>query len=215
MLTIICGENTVGSRDYFNQLKLYYQNKGYDIQIVSPQDLVQISTLQASSPTLFGQKIVYFTENLLTKVKEKKLPEAIIIDWEEKSLYELKIPKGAKTKEFKPEASIFKLLDACYPGNLKGFLNILHQLLIDKDGSFVLNMLAKHIRNLLLVKMGEEIKNLKLWQLNKLKNQARYWPMEKIINFYDALYRIDLSIKTSSTSFDVGKSLDILACYFL
>ncbi|MFN4212943.1 MAG: hypothetical protein ACK4FL_03215 [Microgenomates group bacterium] len=215
MLTIICGEDTVASRDYFNKLKADFQNNGYQTSYILPHDLRQISMAQIHTPTLFNQKTAYFSENLLAKFKEKNLPEATIIDWEEKSLYELKIPKGAVVKEFKPPNSLFKLLDACYPGNSKTFLTILHQLPDKIEDGFIFFMLAKQIRNLLLIKMDQKITNLPSWQLTKLKFQARRWSTEKLLAFSEGLYRIDVSTKTSTNPFDIRKSLDILACYFL
>lgn len=215
MLTIICGEDTVSSRDYFKKLKAEFQNKGYQIYYLLPQDLREISSLPSSSPTLFGDKIAYFTENLLAKLKDKKIPSIPIIDWEEKSLYQLKIPKGAVVKEFKLPISIFKLLDACYPGNLNNFLKILHQLSDKIDDGFIFVMLAKHIRNLLIIKLGERLDKLSPWQLKKIKTQSKFWSLKKLINFYEGLYRIDLRTKTSKNPFDIRRSLDILACYIL
>jgi hypothetical protein len=53
------------------------------------------------------------------------------------------------------------------------------------------------------------------WQAGKLSKQASYWKEGKLEAFYDGLARIDVSIKTSSNIHGLGKSLDILFCYFL
>ncbi len=221
MITIICGEDTLSSRKYFNVLKDNFKKQDYAIKNISPHELNQIPTLQANSPNLFGKKTVYFSENLLAKLKGKSLSlvdEIIIVDWEEKPQFELKIPKGLVVKEireFKPSISIFKLLDACYPGNLSVFLKIIHQLPLKMEDGFILNILAKYIRNLLLIKMGQKSSKLQSWQLNKLKNQARFWSLEKLLAFYEGLYRIELATKTSTNPYNIRESLDILSCYFL
>ncbi|MEK7177644.1 MAG: hypothetical protein AAB705_02350, partial [Patescibacteria group bacterium] len=72
-----------------------------------------------------------------------------------------------------------------------------------------------HMRNILLVKMGDNIPKLMSWQIGKLSNQAKYWDEKNLINFYQGLHRIDVNSKTNGTPFTVKKSLDILACYYL
>ena len=76
-------------------------------------------------------------------------------------------------------------------------------------------MLARHLRNILITKMGEKIPKLMSWQIGKLANQAKYWDEKNLINFYQGLHRIDVNSKTNGTPFSVKKSLDILACYYL
>ena len=125
------------------------------------------------------------------------------------------INQGAVVKEFKPSQNIFKLLDSCYPGNLKTFLNTLQTLSESTEDIFIFIMLARHMRNILSVKLGEKIPKLASWQLGKLSNQARYWDEKNLINFYQGLHRIDVNSKTNGTPFSVKKSLDILACYYL
>jgi hypothetical protein len=223
MLTIICGEDSVASRDYFINLKKAYSAQGYEVYHLPANELQEINRWLAHSPSLFAQKRVFFTENLN---KNRKINQSIyqltdtketeIIDWEDGvTLRELKITKGAVTKEFKLPTSIFKLLDTCYPDNLKTFLNILHELPSKMEDGFIFIMLVKHIRNLLLIKSGEPVGALQSWQIAKLKAQARHWRLDQLFTFYDGLYRIEVATKTSTNPFDIRGSLDILACYFL
>lgn len=138
-----------------------------------------------------------------------------VVDWEDQvSARELKIT-GAAVKEFKPAQNIFKLLDACYPSNLKTFLKILHEIPAKTEEGFVYIMLVRHIRNLLLAKSGAVNAKLASWQLAKMRQQAKLWQDEPLISFYDGLYRIDVSTKTGKNPYSLGKSLDILASYFL
>lgn len=221
MLTIICGEDSVASREYFNKLKNDYQKKNYEIQYVEPSTVGQLSDWLGQSFSLFAEKKIFITENLLRKTKKNLdklvyLKETTIIDWENQiSSYELKIPRRVLVKEFKLPTSIFKLLDACYPGNLKTFLNILHQLPDKMEDGFIFIMLARQIRNLLLIKSGQTLGKLQSWQIARLKTQAKHWRLPQLTTFYDGLYRIEVATKTSTNPFNIRHSLDILACYIL
>ncbi len=219
MLTVVCGEDVIASREYFNTLKKAYQNQGHEIYSLSNQDLINHDFFGSQPLGLFSQKIVYFSENLLKKLKDKKLSKIDIIDWEEKSSYELKADlknnKHIIIKEFKPKKTIFSLLDSCYPGNLYSFLNIFNSISAKEDIELIFYLLVRQIRNLLLIKMEEKLEKLQPWQIKKLKMQAKMWPIDKLISFYDSLYRLELSIKTSNNPYNLKKSLEILAAFFL
>lgn len=229
MLTIICGEDSVESRRYFTDQQRLLREKDFEIVNVDYHQVLELDETGSSESSLFVAKRAYFTQSLNKKVfkkmsdkNEKKIKAIVesraiqVFDWEEEtSGRDLKTIKGAVIKEFKPSQTIFKLLDSCYPGNLKIFLNTLQTLSESTEGIFIFIMLARHMRNILSVKMGEKIPKLASWQLGKLSNQAKYWDEKNLINFYQGLHRIDVNSKTNGTPFTVKKSLDILACYYL
>lgn len=229
MLTVICGENSIASYNYYSLLKKNYLEKKYDIIEIESNDLEDINLWMGDSQTLFSQKKVFFTQNINKKLSRKlnlkinKVVENLIKDknievfsWEEEiSSRFLKFPKGATVKEFKPPENIFKLQDALSPGNLKTFITILNQLAETADENFIFVMLIRHLRNLLLVKTKSNNNKLQKWQIYKLKNQASKWEIDKLINFYDAFHKIDVTIKTSTNPYSVKNSLDIIACYYL
>lgn len=229
MLTIICGEDSIASRNYFTDQQKIFSEKGFEIVNVDYNQVLELDESEASSASLFTQKRVYFTNSLNKKVlkklnvkTERKIKEIIIskeiqvFNWEEEtSARDLKSIKGIIVKEFKPSQNIFKLLDSCYPGNLKTFINSLSILSESTEDIFIFIMLARHMRNILITKQGERLPKLMSWQIAKLSNQAKYWKLENLINFYQGLHRIDVNSKTGRTPFSVKKSLDILACYYL
>jgi hypothetical protein len=229
MLTIICGEDSIASRNYFTDLQKSLSNKEYEIVNLDYQQVLELDETGSSESSLFAAKRAYFTQNLNRKVfkkmsdkNEKKIKALVsskeiqIFDWEEEvTARDLKTIKGAVVKEFKLSQNIFKLLDSCYPGNLKNFVTSLDTLSGSTPDIFIFIMLARHIRNILTVKMGEKIPKMMSWQVAKLSNQAKYWRLENLINFYEGLHRIDVNSKTNGTPFSVKKSLDILACYYL
>lgn len=229
MLTVICGEDSSASRDYFFNLKKQLQNKDYEIYDVPAIQINEVLAWMSESNPLFSSAIAFFTQNLnktLSKkanLKQTKIVEKIIkekdvevYDWEEDlpGRY-LKISAGVKVKEFKPSQTIFKLLDACYPGNLKIFIDILHSLNVKTDDFFTFVMLQRHIRNLWLIKLNQPKAGLQSWQLARLKNQASRWKTENLTNFYDGLNKIDTFLKTSRLPYSLSHALDILAAYYL
>lgn len=229
MLTIICGEDSISSRNYFLEQQKIFTEKGFEIVNLDAKLVLELDDSQASSASLFSQKRVYFTNSLNKKVlkklnfkSEKKIKDIInskviqLFDWEEEtSSRDLKSIKGIVVKELKPSQTIFKLLDSCYPGNLKQFITILQTISQSSEDIFIFIMLARHMRNILITKQGERLPKLMSWQIAKLSNQAKYWKQENLINFYQGLHRIDVNAKTSNSPYSIKKSLDILACYYL
>lgn len=229
MLIIICGEDSIASRNYFLDQQKVFSEKNFEIVNVSYQQVLELDESEASSASLFTQKRVYFTNSLNKKVlkklnskTERKIKEIIIskkiqvFDWEEGTTSrDLKSIKGIIVKEFKPSQNIFKLLDSCSPGNLKTFINTLDIVSESTEDIFIFIMLVRHMRNVLTTKMGDKVPKLMSWQIAKLSNQAKYWRLENLINFYQGLHRIDVNSKTNGTSYSVKESIEILACYYL
>lgn len=228
MLTIVCGEDNVASRNYFLSLLNSYKEKAYKIQNVSVSDLSKIR-FSASEQTLFGEEQIFIVENLNKSLSRKKdlsvfkilediakSKQIVLIDWEDEvSQRNLKIGKIGLVKEFKPDKNIFKLLDTCYPQNLQAFHLLLSSITDSQNEMFVFIMLQRHIRNLLLAKMRSPLSQLQAWQKMKLSSQARRWKEENIISFYDRLLKIDISTKTGKNPYTIKTSLEILSCYYL
>jgi DNA polymerase III delta subunit len=229
MLYIICGEDNVSSRDYFLQLQSEYKEKGNDLKKIAPSDLNEVLMSSADTPNLFGQQQIFLAENLNKVVSRKKgnkpfelleqiskNKQTILLDWEDGiSQRELKISALGKVKEFKPSASIFKLLDACYPSNLQTFIFLLRSVCTTQNEMFVYIMLRRHIRNLLLVSSKAQISTLQSWQVHKLQQQVKFWIPDALISFYERLISLDISLKTGKNAYSLKSSLELLACYYL
>jgi len=227
MLTIICGDDNSTSRQYYVDLQNQLKNQQKEVIFFKAKDFFDLSLWLGDSLMLFATEKVFFTENLdkyyskrdkinaekIAKLSQDKTIE--IYDWENKALWELKLKALAKTKEFKLSATIFKLLDSFQPGNKKVFYQTLSILTKTTDASFIYSMLVRQVRNLILLKMGQELERTTPWQAAKLKSLARLWSEEKLLQIYEALHKIDMGVKTSTTPFTVSQSLDIISCYFL
>lgn len=228
MLIIICGEDIISSRNYFQNLRQEFKKKNYDVSYLQFNHLLELNKWQSSNLSLFFNKKAFFCENLNRKLNRRntqqiKLLETLIknknieiIVWEEGiPSRQLKFGKLAIIKEFKPSQTIFKLIDNCYPGNLKTFINSLNNLPDKIEEGFIFYMLTKHIRNILLVKSNQKLSKMFDWQIWKLQKQAKFWSLEKLIAFYEGLHRIDILTKTSTNPFSLRHSLDILSYYLL
>lgn len=237
MLTIICGEDIVESRNYLSQIKGEYKKRGDEVTNLSPQEIPDILKWRGDNLNLFSSKFIFITEHLealiirkrgkksTKKATVKTLEDMVLeianrkdielIDWEEKAGREVKLKDFAKVKEFKPSKSIFKLLEACVPGNLAVFVQTLSIIAKSQDEIFIFIMLYRHIRTLLLAYEGVFANTIQSWQRHNLTSQAKHWTQNNLSDFYEGLYRIETTTKSGTNPFGVKKSLEILACFYL
>lgn len=231
MLTIVAGEDSISSRKKLQELKEKYKTEGYSIESTAPADVPELVKTAEGVTNLFGQESIYVVEKLSSKYKGREktaFKEAVqeiaqsttihLIDWESaKSAYELSALKRISTSFFeaKPQKGIFELLDACVPGNLSEFLNSVDQVNKTQDMGFIYALLCKHVRKLILASENALDSKTAPWQRGKLKTQAGTWDQIKLVKFYENLARIDISMKTSSTPYDLRGSVELLVCYYL
>ncbi len=227
MLTIICGEDTVTSRDYFVSLQSDYRNKGFMVRRISGDEFLDINKGLFDAQSLFSDKIIFVGERLsrfikmfgkkgvgeLKKVADNDRVE--LIDWEDTSLYELRMGKDARFKEFKPKETIFSLQEALFPTNRTRFITLLEIVSQSQDPGFIYIMICRHARHLLLAKEHVLPQKMPFWQSKKLESQSKFWDKDKLIQFYEGLLRIDIGQKTSTTPFSLTNALAILAYHFL
>lgn len=223
MIKIICGEDVVASRNYFQQLKNQYQSKKYTAVEVSPEKIID---LDGAVSNLFDNKNIYFSnfvynkisvnKNLIKKLEEiDKNKNLILYIFEEKSKYDLKHFKNFTIIEFKLSDDVFKLLDNFIPNNKIIFSKLMDKIIDKKNESMFFYLLVKRLRELLIVKSGVEIKNKNLWYRKKIEKQSDRWSTEKLIQSYQGLLNIEKAQKTSSTPYSIKESLDIWTAYYL
>jgi DNA polymerase III delta subunit len=159
MITLIYGEDTAASRNYY----LAERTKHPEKIILDGASLTLTDFLQATSNNgLFGDQQALFIEELLSKRKSSKELDSLIAQitqtaqtpiflWESKDLTAKQLSpfKGATTKQFKIPATVFAFLDALFPKNGKKAITLFHQLLQDEDVNFALFMLQRQVRLLL------------------------------------------------------------------
>lgn len=231
MLTIICGEDIPAARQHLVSLKQKYKEKGYSIQQISLNDLPAVYKSSQGVIDLFGQESVYFVDAISSKYKGRgknefkdtvveisKNPTLHVVSWEEgKSAYDLATIKKIATtfNESKPAKNVFELLDYAYPGNLQEFLSTLEIVTNSQDIVFIYTLLWRHVRKLILAQENIFDKTVQPWQKGKIVQQAQMWDKKKLLAFYEGLIKIDQGMKTSTSTFDMKESIEILACYYL
>jgi hypothetical protein len=224
MIYVICGEDSIASRDYFVNLKKNYYQKNYLVIELKEDDFYQLTETEIFS-SLFYQNKIFFAENLyqaiskntklLDKINQLFMDKNNLYIWENKSKYELKNFTRLKIIEFKLEKNVFILLDNFFPGNKKNFFQLYHQLVNEKKEGLFFYLLAKRVRQLIIIKSGKKPDSIQSWQLKKLKSQAEKWSMDALIRLYQSFFNIEQDIKTSQTPYSLTQLLDILICYFL
>jgi len=231
MLTVIAGEDIVASRKKLLEIKKDYVSKNYNPVSLALSDILENIRTDEQEVNLFGDSSVYFIENLSKKyngrqknvfkdsiVEFSKNKNIALIDWEAgKSAYDISGLKRIATTfiEYKPSKSIFEVLDSCYPKNLKIFIKSYRELTLTQDEMFIFTMLVKHIRNLILAKVAALPPTIKPWQRSKLTQQSALWTEENLVSFYDGLAKIDIALKTGTSSYTIGQSLELLLCYYV
>lgn len=229
MITVICGEDSVASRNYLNDtLKQHEEKYGSTLNILTAVELIDLS-LQDSQPISLFETPVYLLENASKKIVRKgsgdlyksllkiaKSSEITLFIWEANvGKREIKTADLGVVKEFKLSSSIFTLLDKCYPSNLSPFLAEFTTLVTPTTELFMQIMLTRHIRSLLAIRLGEVPARMQSWQVGKLKAQAFRWETNNLLDFYEKLLSIEVRLKTGRSVYSVGDSLTLLSCYYL
>ncbi|MFH1827537.1 MAG: hypothetical protein ABH812_03915 [bacterium] len=227
MITIICGEDTSSSRHYYADKINGFKEKGLSVENLTPD---QLKSLKGGfiDKTLFGSTTAYVCQNAVKFYSRKKKDlndllnnlskekDLILLLWEGGlSKRNLGITSNIVYKEFRPEKNIFKLLESCYPKNINQFIFTLNSIKNKNNDFFVLLMLIRHIKKLILYQLGDKPKNLQMWQENKLNYQQKYWDKDKLLAYYDKLIQIDPLIKRGSSPYNIFKYIEIVSSYYL
>lgn len=218
MLTILHGDNTEQSRAEL--VKLVAAAKGQDIRRLDGKNLDPRTLSQAlESSSLFGDTVSVIVENLFSKLgKKQKLAqeyaailarapsEAQVIVWEEKELgaTALKaIAPKARVQLFKTPVVIFQLLDALHPRAASELLPLYEKAIAAQAPELVFAMLARRVRQLLMMKDGIAPEGMQGWQEARLTNQARAFTMEQLVRMHKTLLAAEYSFKSGTSPFNL------------
>lgn len=226
MIKVICGEDNVAARDYFNRLKKSFDSNKHQLIEINSSNINQVLLQIDYNLNLFDKKIIYFAQfispiltknkNLLNKIIEiNKNQDILMYIFEDKEKYNLTLYKNFHIVEFKLNKNIFTLLDLFLPGKKNEFIKLFHQIINEKNINKFFYLLTKRVRDLLVVKNRGKPEKISAWQLNRLKKQAQLWEEEKLIDVYQSIFRIEIDRKTSQTPFTLKDALDILIFYHL
>lgn len=219
----IHGDYHLKSRQFLTGLISSAKNKGKEIFRVDgiKADLNEI--IQAtSSNSLFGAEKMVVIENLFSRPKSKILEEILqflknydgdneILFWEKKSIGKIlqrNLPKNIVVKEFKTPAIIFQFVESLSPNTKNMAIKNLAKILETQAPEFVMAMIVRQIRLLILIKGGEEAKGAP-WVVGKLKKQAESFKnIDSLLQSYKKLYIIDKQNKTGQAFISLSFALE-------
>jgi len=227
MITIIHGDATDESREYFLKIKTTFQNLlSLGGQNITREDLINFF----SGGNLFYEEKNLAIENLFSKNKAgKNLDELIavlneherksnIIIWEEKEVSQknLNLFPKAQIQIFKIAKLIFNFLGNVKPGNGKNLIVVFHKLLENTPAEVILYMIVRQLRLLITVTSSdksdtiEELRKIEPWQRGKIEKQAAFFGQGRLITLYRKVYNIDLSSKTGVLGMPLAHAIDFL-----
>lgn len=209
MITIIHGEDIVSALKFKDEILA--KNKGKEI--IDLENPTETDLQQAiESKSLFSnEKIVLISrlarpENFAKIINLSEIPVYLFI---EKNLSQKQLSLFPKSQifQFKPKAIIFEFLDSIHPGNQKTMLLNFNKLADEPE--LIFYMLIRQFRNLILVKDGSWTSEITPWQKNKYINQANYFTLEKLLDIYKTLEKIDYENKTGQSPLELSKTLEL------
>ena len=209
MITIIHGEDIISAQKYKSDLIVKNIEKEV-IELINPAESEVLQAIESKS--LFGEdKIVMIFKILKLENIAKALSrsEINVYLFFEKNLTpkQLSTVPKAQVILFKPKAVIFDFLDSIKPNNTKNILTAFFKL--TDESELIFYMLIRQFRNLILVKEGSWTKEISPWQKSKLSSQAQYYSLQKLLEIYKYLEKIDFENKTGQSPLELSKSLEL------
>jgi hypothetical protein len=226
MLTLIHGDDTNASRNYYLSLReKASEKKIIDGNTITLTDLMQIF----SGNGLFGDQETICIEELLSKRKpSRELDEIIsflqssivnnqssIFIWESKQLTPKQVGLFGKAtvNEFKIPTVVFTFLDSIRPNNTRQMLQQYHQILEHEESMYVLVMLIRQIRILLALSQESnstisEVSRMAPWQKSKLQKQADLFEVTQLMQLHSHLFDLEYGQKTGALSSSLSDAID-------
>ena len=221
MITVIHGDDTIASRNFFLLEKQKYKNSILqDSKNLELSDLLQI----LESKNLFFEEKSIFIENFFSskqllssketiQAMENLKTDIFLYDSSELSKTQLAVFKNPRIKLFKLPQELFIFLDNIRPKNSQNVVYF-HNALKNSTEDMIFYMVIRQFR-LLLALLGsgvgniDEVKRLAPWQRSKLSSQARLFSEESLKSIYKKLFEIDLAYKSGQIT-TITPSIDFL-----
>lgn len=230
MLQILCGDDSIASREYLQTLKTQLKSKHYATLDIDAGELEELlSKGEVGGVDLFGQTTAYITSGLISVLKRRyprkskpeivrisELKQSIIVDWEEKSSYDMGIDKEkwSFVKEFKAKETTFSLLESFYPGMATVALKKLDVLCQSQPIEVTFAMLCRHVRSMLLLSGGKRPVDSPYLVMIAQRCAAK-WQTPKLLRLYETLFKLEMAQKTSSTPLTLRQNLQAAMCFLL
>lgn len=222
MITVIHGDHIEASRSELLTVKGKAAGKEIrELQGSKIDEQTLIQSLESSS--LFGGDTVVIIELLFSRLgrQQKKIERLArllvdrqaacdIIVWEDKELSAatLKYLGNPVVRLFKTPVIIFQFLDSIAPGQTRRTLELFEQLLTTEPPELVFSMIAKRMRQLLMIALGVTLPTMAGWQLSRLTTQAKSFRMEQLKKLYLSLADREYAVKSGNSAFDLKQHIE-------
>lgn len=216
-ITVIYGEDTENSRRRLNAIIERVKERGWEIVRLNREERRIIDQLETQR--LLGGECLYVMEgvDMLTEREWKWLEkyfeslEINLLIWQRGNLsVNLKklLPKGAKYEKFEVPVKIFRTLESIWPGNGKNCLRQVEEIMEEENAEFVVAMMARHLRDLIIVKLDKEALSYPEWRREKLLRQAGKFKKKKLERLIGKLAKADAEAKTGGV--EMRTQLDLI-----
>jgi len=213
-ITVLYGEDIVASRARFGKIIDGVKKRGWDVVHINQKESLRD---QLSSQMLIDSGSLYVIEDG-GKIEERDWEwmkdanlDLNLLIWQKGALVpclKKNLPKETRYEVFEMPKLIFKLCETVWPGNVNVAIKLFHKVIETENVEFILAMLARHLRELWIVKNDPKNTNYLDWKRSKLKalsGKYEEWELKKVIN---ELAKADIDAKTGGI--DLVTSLDLI-----
>lgn len=229
MLCIFSGDDIAASRNAFTAHLEQIKSLESEIRYLNSLDDL-IHSLQSIS--LFSAKKALILENVLSKATSRTALQKTLANnpndvdiciWEAQTdpkLLKKSFPNARHFVSMLP-TTLWNLLDSYAPGNLSKVITLQQNVLCVLEEPFVLYMLQRRLKELLVVSLSGKPPRLASWQIQNLSRQAMRWGIDPkarsklLTKTYQKLCEIEFQTKSGTLAYPIGKALDICACFYL
>lgn len=219
MITLLHGDYIEASRNELALLKA--KSAGAEVREIDGRTLdTQALTQALSSSSLFGGDCVVIIYGLLKALGRKTkqaeaytaiiaASEATVYLWEDKEIAPTlvkQLGKNAAVRLFKLPTVIFQFLDTFAPSQIKKTLALYDAVVAADAPELVHSMLAKRVRQLLMIGDGVTPAGIAPWQASRLTTQARSFSMEKLRSVYTHLCDMEYAMKSGTSPFTLAQA---------
>ena len=226
MIHLFHGDDIYASRSELGEIKKSRQN--HEIVQLDGKRATMTDLIQATESTsLFNDSRLVIVENIFCrqfnrKSKElgafiawiKALPETVeIIFWEEKELSKgviNEMPKKSDIALYRPDRKLFQLVDTIKPNNTAKLLQLLNNCLNTDPIELIFALILRQMRLLIMAKdLHKNLPAVSPWQASKIQIQSALYSKDYLLQLYRQLLRIDTSIKSGTSPFDLTQCVKL------
>lgn len=208
-MTIIHGDNIVGSREKLHQIVAEAKTKKKEVTYLEGKK-ISLADIEVAlqSNSLFGSDKSIVIEQLFSRPHSKKRTELMeylsknrdteVILWDKKVLTAAQKKKLAPDQEFqfKTSKKLFAWIDSISPQtSIQKRLHLYQETLSQEDAYLCFYMLTQRMRQLLIISEGGNPGGAP-FMISKMKSQARQFTQQQLESIHTSLYKIDRETKT-------------------